>query len=386
MTRERILQIVPRCNGAPSGVGDYAVRVAERLVSQSGIETVFLSGTPGDVPSTASSPFVVSERKAKAVMESLTLIEAHSPFSAMVLHLSGYGFAPRGAPIWLSEGLARWRRQRPNIKFVTVFHELYAAGKPWQSSFWLGPLQRAVTRRIWKLSDHALTTNLSYASDLAKWRPNAKDSIITMPVCSTVGESCDIVPYECRSHAAVVFGSAGVEASVYEAEAVAIEHCVTRLKIAKVFDIGIRRKPLPAVIAGAQVVCLGRLSSEAIGQVLADCRIGLMVYDISRLAKSTIFAAYAAHGVVPVCLGPDVQASDGLVTGQHFLQPTLPNEIERHMADIQRDVVAWYRKHDVGRLIDIIAEMCCGSSLAEKWSRTASLDLRCACQASSSRS
>ena len=75
----------------------------------------------------------------------------------VLLHYSGYGYAPRGAPLWLVEGLERWKEHRARRRLIVMFHETWASGLPWQSSFWLCPLQRWCVARIARLADAVVT-------------------------------------------------------------------------------------------------------------------------------------------------------------------------------------------------------------------------------------
>ena len=78
------------------------------------------------------------------------------PDDSVVLQLSGYGFDKRGAPLWLLKEIEGRRR---HIKsFGVFFHELYAFGPPWSSSFWLSPVQRHIACRLAVLSDFWMTS------------------------------------------------------------------------------------------------------------------------------------------------------------------------------------------------------------------------------------
>lgn len=165
-------------------------------------------------------------------------------------------------------------------------------------------------------------------------------------------------PTGVRSSCAVVFGAAGIENLVYGRHAAEVADIVASLGITEIFDIGSRRSQSPSKLGGASVRAMGRLLAADISRMLLDCRFGLMSYDTTRLGKSTVFASYAAHGVIPICLGSQVASADGLITGKHFLQPPLATANPEQLANIQRRLSAWYRQHASERLIDTIATMC----------------------------
>ncbi|MFZ4728709.1 MAG: glycosyltransferase family 1 protein, partial [Pseudanabaena sp.] len=69
--------------------------------------------------------------------------------SPVLLHYVGYGYAKRGCPVWLVDGIQRWKNLYPDRLLVTMFHELHASGTPpWTSSFWLSPLQKNLVTRL----------------------------------------------------------------------------------------------------------------------------------------------------------------------------------------------------------------------------------------------
>src|SRR5262245_31956131 len=162
MSPRTILQIVPRRTSNPDGIGDYAVRLAAGLKERYAVSSIFISGTPvtAHPPADDEWPTVaVTSRCRNALLEAISLVRRQSAFSAVILHVAGYGYTKRGAPLWLLKGMRNWRRLHPEIHLINVLHELYATGKPWNSSFWLGPLQKHIARELWKLADSGLTTN-----------------------------------------------------------------------------------------------------------------------------------------------------------------------------------------------------------------------------------
>jgi hypothetical protein len=53
--------------------------------------------------------------------------------------------------------------------------------------------------------------------------------------------------------------------------------------------------------------------------LLSEHRYGLIDYPALQLAKSGVFAAYAAHGCVVLNTAPAAAAGDGLEPGRHYL-------------------------------------------------------------------
>lgn len=356
-----ILQIVPRRTIGPDGIGDYAVHLAEGLRERHDIRSAFLSGTPQrDSPARDDgwpSTFV-TERTIGALGRSLREAADRQPFSGVILHVGGYGYAKRGAPVWLLRGMRQWSAIFPRTQLLCIFHELYASGKPWNSSFWLGPLQKHVARQLWNLADAGITTNSRYLSELVAWRPAMTSRVALMPVFSNMGEPASVPKAGDRPHKAMVFGLPGIESVVYEQRSAEVASVVETLGITEIVDVGSRRVAPPAAIGGATIKVRGRLPAAEISQELSDCRFGLMVYDIARLGKSTVFAAYAAHGVVPVCIGSKATPADGLVSGRHLLQPPVGRIDTVALDAMQKQLLKWYNDHSPERVVDKVAAMC----------------------------
>lgn len=357
MTTRHIIQIVPRRGSAPDGVRDYAAGIAHGLRHRHAIETTFVSGSPlADEPAVDDGwpTATVATRSAASLRVAL---DAAGAAPSILLHVAGYGYAGRGAPVWLLDGIRRWRRETPGGRLVCVFHELYATGKPWNSSFWLGPLQKHVARELWRLADAGVTTTERYHRELKAWRPAAAARLALMPVPSGVGEPAVQPPWSQRQRSAAVFGGAGTVQALYNSPHSELAAMLTRLGIAEIVDIGRRTAAVPQSVGGIPVRVLGQLPAEEVSRALLDCRVGLMAYDASRLGKSSIFGAYCGHGLVPVCLGSDGALDAGLVDGRQLLLRAASAVGPDQLQAMHIDVVAWYRGHTAGVLADQIADM-----------------------------
>ncbi|HYX18488.1 MAG TPA: hypothetical protein VE944_29820 [Nostoc sp.] len=84
-------------------------------------------------------------------------------YIAILLYYVGYGYAQRGCPVWLVDGLERWKNLFPKRSLVTMFHEISASVPPWTSAFWLSSLQRSLAARLAQMSDRCITSKQLYA-------------------------------------------------------------------------------------------------------------------------------------------------------------------------------------------------------------------------------
>jgi hypothetical protein len=351
--RPTMIQVVPRRAAEPNGVADYALALAHTLRAYGGANSVFLSGTPtaDAMPVEGDWKIVcVPKREAQILADTVQLLSAETNARAVVLHFSGYGYQKRGVPVWLVHGLQIWSRHAGRVPLLTIFHELYATdGRPWQSSFWLSPLQKHIARSILNLSSAAITPTDLYRKLLSEWRDGDATEITLMPVFSNVGEpGCGPAPCA-RTAAAVVFGLAGVEDYVFGIYRSQIERIISALGIEKIFDVGPRLSAMPRTLAGAPVIPKGVLPQGAVSELLQRARFGFVAYPLDFIGKSTVFAAYAAHGVVPIVFSDKQGTFGGLQPARHFLDGLRVGTggSAEDLASIQRELFSWYTSHSL---------------------------------------
>jgi len=276
----RVLHVVPHLPPPYEGVGTYAAALAGAL----GGEARFLVGDPGW---SGDGGRAVEARTAAALLEGI------GDAGTVLLHYAGYGYESRGCPAWLAEGLGRWQG-----RLVTVFHEVWASGPPWRSSFWLLPIQRRLAALLAVRSQELATTLEVYAGLLRPW--TAGRGIAVLPVFSTVGEPAAVPGFGERPRRLAVFGGAGVRGRAWGPFRPDLERAARALAIEEIVDVGTPIS-VPADLAGIPVRPLGVLPPAGVSDLLLGSAAGFLAYPPDFLPKSTIFAAYCAHGVLPVC-------------------------------------------------------------------------------------
>ncbi len=269
---------------------------------------------------------------------------------AVFLQLSGYGFARRGAPLWLLDQL-RKRRSQMGILGV-YFHELYAFGPPWRASFWTSPAQRHVTRHIAEMADFWMTSREASAQWLRRFAGGKPHAVL--PVFSNVGEAAMFFPV--RTPKIVVFGGAGLRQATYRAAGEALFAWAGRESLA-VHDVGplIEDACISALLRANGVAQHGRLEGHAVYRLLEDALFGIVSYPVEYVAKSGVFGAYCAHGICPVLFSQNYVPADGLLVGQHYL-PGIPSEgidIDK-AALVGRAAWDWYQPHRLSCHVDAL--------------------------------
>ena len=295
MTPVEVIQIVPTLPPRAEGVGSFALALAEALSASSGARSRFLVADRGWSPPGKSG--ADARVLPAADPEALRAALSQGGGSPVLLHYAGYGYHPRGCPAWLVEGLRRWKQTYPERRLVTVFHEVYATGWPWRSSFWLSPVQRRLAGRLAQLSDGLVTSVGLYGRMLRRRAPYRQ--VTVLPVFSAVGEPEDVPPLCGRARRLVLFGGAGTRRRAYERLEGALANACRALDVEEVCDVG-PPGPTPGRVAERPVRRLGPLPAGAVRGLLRESLAGFVAYPAALLAKSTIFAAYCAHGLLPV--------------------------------------------------------------------------------------
>jgi len=342
-----VISIVPRLPPVVDGVGDYAFNLACQLRLDYNINTHFLIGDPawsGNNQLEGFQTTKLASRSAEALFKQLAKTLPNSP---ILLHYVGYGYANRGCPTWLIQALHQWKKNVLGTSLITMFHEIYAAGcPPWTSAFWLFPLQKRLATKLAHLSDSVLTSKLLYANILQSLS-SQHQSVDALPVFSTIGEPDNPPLLTTRQKQLVIFGSANNRNQVYKSESLPLGQLCQSLQIDTVIDIGPKLSKMPKMLKGIPITVMGQLPATKVSQILLQSFAGLLNYNPDYLAKSTIFAAYCSHGLMPINVQGSEELIDGLVPGTHYLtasQLDCQLNLEK-MQEIATSAYQWYKNH-----------------------------------------
>jgi hypothetical protein len=357
-----VIQIVPRFFPTLDGVGDYALNLARQLRQDIGIETSFVVCDPTWTGATEVEGFPIAHvpvQSAKYLLAQLLAAadRENNTLTPVLLHYVNYGYAKRGCPFWLLDALEYWKKKATGSSLVTMFHEVYAYGfPPWASSFWLSPIQRNLASRLARVSDRCLTSRRSYAELVYDLSQGKQSQIPTLPVFSTVGESEQVLPLAQRSPKIVVFGACGSRTKVYQNSSTELGHACKLLKIEEIIDIGSPTQLSLSAIAGVPVIEMGQLPPPKVSEILSHSLAGFFDYIPGYLAKSTIFAAYCAHGLLPISDRYNPSDSDGIELGKHYWVPEEPATGLEELQAIADNAHAWYQDHQLSVQCQIFAE------------------------------
>jgi hypothetical protein len=263
------------------------------------------------------------------------------PGDVVFLQMSGYGFQKRGVPLWL---LRELRARRMDIATLGIFfHELYAFGPPWTSSFWLSPVQRHIAWQLAGICDFWMTSREASAAWLRRHAAGTPHHVL--PVFSNVGETAAY--RRSRAPRIAIFGSPGMRHRAYRAGGQALFDWARRAAL-ELHDIGLPLTDgkLTHALRAQGAILHGRLDEGQVSGLLAESAFGIAAYPIDYAAKSSIFAAYCAHGVCPVLLSESYAPADGLSPGVQYIAG-IPGE-EIGLDSVHRVGEAawnWYQPH-----------------------------------------
>lgn len=349
--RRLLIQVLPHLTPGRCGVSDQAVLLAQGLKERHGIDSAFVVLNSTE-PSGLSYPVI--HAAPSQLLESCLKLTGGEP-GAILVHVSGYGYSKDGAPTALARALEAVRASG-QIEIGAYFHELFALGRPWKSSFWHSRRQRRALRGIIAQSGLIVTNIGQNLEWIRRKSPHGgKVPIHLMPVISPAGETDDPVPFAQRNPAMVVFGQGGTRMFAYQHLAAA-GNLLSSLGVREILDIGPDCK-YPSQVDGVPVKRVGMLAAEALPEVFSQNRFGFVTHEWSYLARSSVLAAYCAQGAIPVMTRPFPKPSDGLFEGVHVVTPrTVETARQAGWQTCSQAVWNWYNGHGLGAHVDLYAK------------------------------
>lgn len=339
MNDERLLiQVVPRLTPTRCGVTDHAVTLAGALRSSFGVETAFVIVNSYE---RCELPHRIAHCSPGRLLQCCRTLSGKRR-SALLVHVSGYGYSSDGAPKALANALAQVR-DSGHFAIGAYFHELYYQRcTPWKKAFWYSHKQRREVMRIAEVCDTVLTNTTHHGS----WLQNVKQSdakLHVLPVFSNIGESADFPTWNQRSPALIVFGQTDTRQQAYE-KLKHLSAVLERLGIREILDVG-AEADAPEKVGALEVRRMGRMPAAELGSLISSTQFGFVRFAPNGMAKSSVMAALCALGAVPVLAESFEGEIDGISDGTQVITP---NSVERaSFADCSRAAWQWYQQHNV---------------------------------------
>ncbi len=351
----KITAIVPRLPPSVDGVGDYGLILAQTLSMIYGVNTNFIVTDTTWKGGAKVAGFSVQTINTHSVIELLNLLPSDAQ-SIVLLHYVGYGYAKRGCPVWLVKALEQWRKQSEGRKLVIMFHEVYARSYiPWNSQFWSSWLQKQLATRLIQLCDRCATSNQIFAKIIIQLSKGKFSNLPILPVFSSIGEPNNLLPLKERLLRLVVFGQKGLRTRAYKQYASSLVEACHQLQIREIIDIGSDLDFTLDTISNIPINRMGIQSAESISQILSISVAGFISYPCAYLAKSSVFAAYCAHKLLPVLPMANQINRDGLKVSEHYwVKDYMPNINLTNAQNIADNAHNWYQEHSRKQHIKIL--------------------------------
>ncbi len=342
---QKIVQIVPRLPPETDGVGDYSLMLAQQLRQDYQIETHFLVFQPPIKKIAMIDGFLVTNIP-NPDSESLASILPRD-INNIILQYSNYPYlkGKLDAPFWLARGLELSCQQR-QLNLITMFHELPTL--KWKKIRLLNPLQYYLSLRLAKISHQLITNNSQFQKIIQQ---GLKRLVSCLPNFSTIGEPELVTPLSQRKKQIVIFGSTD-RGRVYQNSLPKLLKFCHQFGLKTILDIG---RPLNLKdnydFGEINLQEMGFQPAKIVSKLLLDSQ--FLGFDYTRfpgnLAKSTVFAAAAAHGLVPLTTEDNYSQADGLEKNQHYLvlSPQLTEFNTNQGQTIADNAYKWYSQHNL---------------------------------------
>lgn len=343
---KKILQIIPRLPLFNDGVGDYSVKLSKVLYQNFDILTDFLIF---DTQSKIRNLDGYSVRKMSEHNPDAFLSLLPQDIEVIVLQYSNYPYLKNKlkAPFWLVKAFELAVKTR-QIRLLVMFHELPVL--KWKSINILNPIQSLMTYQLGKVADIRITNNAKFQSTLSRW---INKPVICIPNFSNVGELIEIPRLIERKPQMLTFGTTHNRLRLYQKYLKYLLQACKTLGIEEIYDIGQKIDICQDDLQGIRLVQMGKQPSEVVSQMMSTSLAGFLDYSWypGCLGKSTVFAAFCAHGLVPILTKYNPSEADGIEINKHYLvAKTLPNKMRLEKLQVIADNAhQWYSSH---RLID----------------------------------
>ncbi len=346
-----VLQIVPQLPETYGGVGDYAFNLADKLLQDHHLKTVF--AFPGESSTSSVGGFEV---RSGANFPGVT---PQNDYDHVILHYVNYGYQNRGVPFRLRTQMQRMRG-RLKGRWITMFHELYASGAPWKSAFWLRPLQVRIARDMVDLSDCCFVSNRVIRNEITSYDSTKRVGL--QPIMSNLGEPVleDFTNRSARNwvicgRLPLILRSLRTFAAV--CSQIPRSYCPDRLDVVGgerdemvsdcLFEL---EKTIPGIACHYHPEVSAQLASE----ILRECTFGWLDYFGDHkswpgmIFKSGSFAAFCAHGIIPVLAHqePPPSVDEDSFPGLFSLSSKsahLPSV--DLLSGLRQEIYDWYHKH-----------------------------------------
>ena len=363
----KVIQLVPHPPTHFGGISTYSLKLAEALFQEHGIFTEFIiyesSFQNFPIPiETEIKGFpitILSEETPKGCLSLLT----EQNFPAIILHYHQPASGRFSSLYWLLKGL-QLATALHKFPLIVIFHELSLTFSVRNIKIF-HPLRLLAGRGIARTADTIVTASAGFQDLVSKW---VKHPVKCLSVISNIGEPENVPILEERKRRMIIFGREYSRERVYKKYLREVLLCCENLKIEEIYDIGSPGVKLPN-LNEIRIVDIGEQPPEVVSQLMLTSLAGFFDYSHcpGDLGKSGIFAAYCAHGLIPISSVYNPSESTGLSLNKHYViaNEQLKNMDYIHLQSIADNAFNWYSNHNIAEHTKIFATSL-KKELAEK--------------------
>ncbi|MDC3009378.1 hypothetical protein OAZ06_00210 [Synechococcus sp. AH-736-G20] len=265
--------------------------------------------------------------------------------STILLEFTPLSYSRFGTSFPLLLRLLLWRLKRCRV--IIYFHELPFSNGRSLRSFLAVVMQRFYCGFLMFISSYSILNQFDLSRSLQFF--SGRRRLFFMPTFSNIGECESVDLPGIRPLQVVVFGSPGKRRHAHTLVASLGGYRRMFGPQVRVVDIG-EYLDLPIELL-PEVHPLGPLPSHEVQVYLLSSRFGFFYSESNQFSKSGVFAAYAAHGVVPII------SNQVSFTSPYFLTP------EEVLTQSPRFIVLdsvwsscreWYRKYSVQKCASLL--------------------------------
>lgn len=310
-----LTHIVPCLPPAINGVGDYSVKLWSHWYEpQQKWCFLVTEGASASQKQWSEVRIENFEKSTRGLISALEAIKAQT----VILHYVGYGFHPKGCPVWLPLALKEWKADNLDRQVVVMFHETYATGAIWKSSFWLQPIAQKIIRNLILIADLWSTSCRRYYSQLvSRFAANPKQGAL-IPIGTNIVPVEPVLDrpwslFKGEKLKVVIFGLTKTRLWALNVHAKFLKALCDRNWVESITLAGtseIDTKTAKKMAQHRTYIGHAHLWQEAfdltnnqVSQLLVTQDLGLVSNEPDILTKSGVFAALSAHGVLSAICG-----------------------------------------------------------------------------------
>jgi hypothetical protein len=363
----QILQIIPTPPNSSDGIGDYALLLATQLLKDAQINTQFLVFRSDINVEPVINGFPAMQLPAHNPEAFFSAVQVD--IQAVVVHFSSYPYFDTslkgafgiGTPFWLIDALQEVISSR-KLKLIVMFHELPKLH--WKQIYffnYLNPIHSLVSRRLATIANTVLASSTKYQSILSKWLGK---NVVKISIFSNMGEPKSVPLLRNRKRRLVIFGGSS-RCRIYKNNLNGLIQACRALGIEQICDVGPPMNLPKSLILDIDFVEMGFRPQAEISELLLTSIAGCVDYSPfpGDLGKSGVFAAYCAHGLVPILTRYNPSEADGLYINQHYL--ALGAELDDlDLAELQMvadNAHQWYMTHALKVTAQVFSSHILGS-------------------------